>query len=217
MLKNRNPKLKVLLSIGDLGGATFSVVASTNRTRRVFADSVMDLCKEFQFDGVDIDWEFPAIRTGFKPDRINLIHLLVELREREEHQWRNYNNNPLIISMAVGTPLVIASTSYIIPALAKLVDFVNLMSYDFHYFRPDRPFTGHHAPLYPRSSDKAYYSTLNVAWSATYWASRGMPLKKIIVGVPTYARTYNLVVPIGQGVMNAPASGVGLGGGKLNY
>ncbi len=44
-----------------------------------------------------------------------------------------------------------------------------------------------------------------------------MPLRKIMVGVPTYARTYNLVVPIGQNQMNAPASGPGLGRGKLNY
>lgn len=38
-----------------------------------------------------------------------------------------------------------------------------------------------------------------------------------MVGVPTYARTYNLVVPIGQGMINAPASGPGLGRGKINY
>lgn len=44
-----------------------------------------------------------------------------------------------------------------------------------------------------------------------------MPLKKIIIGVPTYARTYNLVVPVGQNVINAPANGPGIGRGKMNY
>lgn len=44
-----------------------------------------------------------------------------------------------------------------------------------------------------------------------------MPLAKIIVGVPTYARTYSLAVPIGQHMVNAPALGPGLGRGKLNY
>ena len=44
-----------------------------------------------------------------------------------------------------------------------------------------------------------------------------MPLEKIVVGVPTYARTYNLVVPIGQNMINGPASGPGLGRGKINY
>lgn len=55
------------------------------------------------------------------------------------------------------------------------------------------------------------------AWTATYWANSGMPLRKIIVGVPTYARTYNLVVPIGQNMINVPARGPGIGKGKLNY
>ena len=53
------------------------------------------------------------------------------------------------------------------------------------------------------------------AWSATYWANYGMPLEKIVLGIPTYARTYNLVVPISQG-LDVPVSGPGLGGGKLN-
>jgi len=54
------------------------------------------------------------------------------------------------------------------------------------------------------------------AWSATYWANKGMPLNKIVLGVPFYARSYNLVVPIAQG-MDVPVNGPGLGRGKLNY
>lgn len=57
LAKLAHPQLKVLLSVGDLGdGAAFSVVASSNRTRRRFADSLLDFAEEFRFDGVDLDW-----------------------------------------------------------------------------------------------------------------------------------------------------------------
>lgn len=61
-----------------------------------------------------------------------------------------------------------------------------------------------------------FYTNIQ-AWTATYWANSGMPLRKIMIGVPTYARTYNLVVPIVQNMINLPASGPGIGKGKLNY
>ncbi|KAH7643574.1 chitinase-like protein 3 [Dermatophagoides farinae] len=226
MMKIQYPKLKVMLSIGDLGGTMFSIVTSTNRTRERFIISILDICTEFNFDGIDIDWEFPGFRTpGLSRDKQNLVQFLKELRQMSKLIWPNdINNNnnrgsssSFLISLAVGAPLMIASTSYLIPEIEKFVDFVNLMSYDFHYYRPDKPYTGHHAPLYPRSTDNAYFSTLNVAWTATYWANSGMPLRKIMIGVPTYARTYNLVVPIVQNMINLPASGPGIGKGKLNY
>ncbi|KAH9413062.1 hypothetical protein DERP_006747 [Dermatophagoides pteronyssinus] len=219
MMKLQYPKLKVMLSIGDLGGAMFSIVTSTNRTRERFIISILDICTEFNFDGIDIDWEFPGFRTpGLSSDKQNLVLFLKDLRKMAKLVWQNdINQGSFIVSLAVGAPLMIASTSYIIPEIGKFVDFVNLMSYDFHYYRPDKPYTGHHSPLYPRSNDNAYFSTLNVAWTATYWANSGMPLRKIMIGVPTYARTYNLVVPIGQNMINVPASGPGIGKGKMNY
>ena len=85
--------------------------------------------------------EFPALRSGFREDRRNFVLLLEELRNRADEVWRtrrsdrkgggktkkgiktkgNKKSN-FIISVAVGAPLIIASTSYIIPALAKLVN-----------------------------------------------------------------------------------------------
>jgi len=37
-----------------------------------------------------------------------------------------------------------------------------------------------------------------------------------MLGIPTYARTYNLAVPINQG-LDSPVTGPGMGNGKLNY
>src|SRR5690349_11304001 len=60
-LKKINPSLKVILSLGGWGGCkTCSEVFSTDDGRKEFAQSVNQLCEEYQTDGVDIDWEYPA-------------------------------------------------------------------------------------------------------------------------------------------------------------
>ncbi|CAG2117172.1 unnamed protein product, partial [Medioppia subpectinata] len=212
-LKTINRKLKVMLSVGDgKESKYFSKMVANDNSRDNFVASVLDMCDMFGFDGIDIDWEFPHFKTGTKEDKQNFILLLKELRAEGIRRFRD----DFIISATVGTPLVIAMASYDIPLIAEVVDFVNLMSYDFNIYRSDRPYTGHHSPLYPRPTEKGYYLTLNAAWAATYWANKGMPLHKIILGVPTYARTYNLVVPVSQG-LDVPVTGPGIGGGRLNY
>src|SRR5687768_7426830 len=61
-LKKRNPSLKVLLSLGGWGGcSTCSDVFSSNDGRKAFASSVKELNNYFDTDGIDLDWEYPAI------------------------------------------------------------------------------------------------------------------------------------------------------------
>ncbi|GFV90976.1 acidic mammalian chitinase [Trichonephila clavipes] len=96
------------------------------------------------------------------------------------------------------------------------IDFVNLMSYDFQMYSPNSPLTAHHSPLFSRNSDKRMNYFLNGAWAAAFWEARGMPRKKIMLGIPTHARTYYLKSPY-INALDAPASGPGVGKGKLTY
>ncbi|OTF74660.1 hypothetical protein BLA29_013081, partial [Euroglyphus maynei] len=93
----------------------------TNRTRERFIISILDICAEFNFDGVDIDWEFPGFRTpGLSSDKQNLVLFLQDLRKMAKLVWQNdMNQGSFLISLAVGAPLMIASTSYIIPEIGK--------------------------------------------------------------------------------------------------
>ena len=85
-LKSSNTKLKVLLSLGGWGGCEFcSPVFSTEAGRNEFAQSVKELNDYFGTDGIDLDWEYPAIEgyPGHKyqsVDRNNFTSLVKAIR-----------------------------------------------------------------------------------------------------------------------------------------
>ncbi|KAI1288082.1 Acidic mammalian chitinase [Halotydeus destructor] len=203
-LKLKNNDLKIILSVADKGhGSSFSRMSSSRLGRKKFVNSLLDLVEIYNFDGVEIDWEFPAWKGLPVYDKSNFIYLFQAIRKVSKKR----KMGDLLISAAVATPVAVVSASYDIPQLAD---------YDYHSFRKDRPYTGHHSPLYPRPQERDYFATLNIAWAAAYWANTGMPIKKINIGVPSFARTYNLAFAHGHG-LDVPTQGPGLGQGRLNY
>ncbi|MBL7828353.1 MAG: glycoside hydrolase, partial [Saprospiraceae bacterium] len=61
-LKKQFPTLKVLLSLGGWCGCEHcSTVFSSAGGRAEFSESVLALMKTYQTDGLDLDWEYPAI------------------------------------------------------------------------------------------------------------------------------------------------------------
>ncbi|HEX7457445.1 MAG TPA: glycosyl hydrolase family 18 protein, partial [Ginsengibacter sp.] len=87
-LKKRNPQLKIILSLGGWGGCkTCSSVFSTKKGRRIFSKSAKQLSNYFGTDGIDLDWEYPAI-AGFPghaygpEDKPNFTALIKQLRKK---------------------------------------------------------------------------------------------------------------------------------------
>lgn len=70
------------------------------------------------------------------------------------------------------------------------MDFINLMTYDFHFYTKTTPFTGFNSPLYAADSEKEYLRTLNINFSAYNWNASGLAKEKIVVGLPTYGHTF---------------------------
>lgn len=81
----KNPKLKVLLSVGGFDARGFSDAAATPEARRAFARSCREVSERYGLDGIDLDWEFPVIAgwgaiKGRPEDRANFTLLLREVR-----------------------------------------------------------------------------------------------------------------------------------------
>lgn len=74
-LKLQNPKLKVLLAIGgwSFGTERFKTMASNKYNRRLFIFSATEFLRARNFDGLDLDWEFPRGAD----DKKNFVELLM--------------------------------------------------------------------------------------------------------------------------------------------
>ena len=88
-LKEINPDLKILVSAGGWSwSGNFSDAALTSESRKQFAQSVVDMIREHNLDGIDIDWEYPGqIGAGnvYRPeDKQNFTLLLRDVRRKLE-------------------------------------------------------------------------------------------------------------------------------------
>ncbi|KAK4878741.1 hypothetical protein RN001_011247 [Aquatica leii] len=196
-LKNTNPTLKTLLGIGGWseGSERFSAMVRTKKTRRVFIQSVLEFLKTYGFDGIDLDWEYPTRRGGKPEDKTNLSLLLKELRkEFDEHGY--------LLTMAVISGAGSIDSIYEVSSLSKFLDYILLMTYDMHSSANGR--TGENAPL--RSND-----SFNVEFSTKSWIQKGANRAKIILGIPTYGKSFTLTDHKNHGI-GAPTKGPGLPG-----
>jgi chitinase len=84
--KKIHPNLKVMIACGGWGGSGgFSEMARTVENRKKFVESVSSFIKEYNLDGLDIDWEYPGMEGNGNPfipeDKENFTSLMRELRE----------------------------------------------------------------------------------------------------------------------------------------
>lgn len=168
-----------------IGGANdelskaFSIMSSSNATRTKFVDNIVKFLKNQSLSGVDIDWEYPKIE-----DKEKFSLLLRDLKESLKAQG-------LGLSIAVAPDKWRAKDFYDIKTISKLVDFINLMTYDYHGSWDSN--VGHHAQFFPHHEDSGYTKELNVVASVNYWLSNGAPARKLVVGIPTYGNVFVLI------------------------
>ncbi|TGO28825.1 hypothetical protein BPAE_0022g00150 [Botrytis paeoniae] len=83
-LKANFPGLKTYISVGGwaAGGQVLSDMVSISANRQAFIDSALRFVKTYAFDGIDIDWEYPAAEDqgGVAADTANFVQFMKELR-----------------------------------------------------------------------------------------------------------------------------------------
>lgn len=171
-LKEENPDLKILLSIGGWGAGRFSEMASTAERRASFAFDCKRKMDEYGLDGIDLDWEYPTSSaagiSSSVDDTENFTLLVKAIREA-------------IGPDALLTMASVCSALYVdFPSVINCFDFINVMSYDMRDGRKDVL----HNALYP--SGNSGYMCTDEAVKAHLAA--GVPKDKLVVGLPFYGR-----------------------------
>jgi chitinase len=187
-LKKEYPALKIMVSVGGWGGCgTCSELFSSEEHRHNFARTAVALFRKYQVDGLDLDWEYPAIAGypghAFSPgDRDNFTELVKTIRNEMDPQ--------MILSFAAGGFEDYLAKSIDWKKVMPLIDFVNLMTYDL--VGGYSQVTGHHTPL----AGKAESVSKCVSWLLL----NKVPADKLIVGAAYYARVWEKVSNVNHGL-----------------
>jgi len=201
-LKRRYPHLRVMVSIGGwTGSGRFSDIAVSDSSRRRFVSSAIDeFIRRFPgvFDGLDIDWEYPVggglPENAKRPeDRRNFTLLMNELRRQLDEQGSRDGRRYELAAATTAGEQGIANLE--VDSLAKVVDFLNVMTYDYY---AGGSVTGFNAPLHSAVNDPS--PKRNVDSTVAIYLRAGLPPNKLVVGVPYYARAYGNVPAVNEGL-----------------
>jgi chitinase len=203
-LKRRYPALKTEISIGGTGD--FSDAALTQQSRaHLIASCVSLFFRTYSgaFDGIDLDWEFPvsggpANLTSRPADRRDFTLLLRQFRSALNVAGRQRHEH-LLLTAALpagrlqSDGLYDPSTSYQLAAVARLLDWVNLMTYDF--VDGYSTVSGFDAPMWPSPSDptpEVVKRWNSVATAVDYYELKGVPADKIVLGEPFFSLAFTV-------------------------
>lgn len=162
---------KVLLAVGGWSyndvplESTF--VEATNSSDKVkkFGDNIIQMCNDYGFDGVDIDWEHPRVDGNTSKQ---YEELMLYLAEKLHAQGKLLTS--AVLSGATADGNIYYDAAAHTDAVLNAVDWVNIMAYD--------------------GGDGERHSSYEFAVnSGNYWLqNRKMPASKVVLGVPFYAR-----------------------------
>lgn len=163
--------VKVFIAVGGWSyhdtplESTFVAATETEEKRAAFVDAIVNLCDDYGFDGVDMDWEHPRTDGNSGKQYEATMLALAEKLHAEGKQLSS-----AVLSGATADGLIYYDAAAHSDKVLAAVDWINVMAYD--------------------GGDGDRHSAYDFAVNCgTYWTGqRGLSADKVVLGVPFYAR-----------------------------
>jgi chitinase len=180
--------VKVILSLGGWGwDKQFASIVSRPGVLDLYTRSVMGIAGEFDYDGIDLDWEYPDT-----PEEVAGFERLVRRFRQELDALGLKKGRSMQLTMAASSN---AGTLRWLDKefLLETMDWINVMTYDFA--GPWTDYAGHHSPLYA-SSKQPKGNPRSTELTMKYLVEdRGLPANRLAVGIPLYGRGFGVAEP----------------------
>lgn len=210
-LKSKYPNLKVLLSVGgDADGnheKYFSLLESSTG-KIAFTNSVNVALKAHGFDGLDLAFQFPKMKTKKVRSTVGSVWYSFQKTigvagkpvddNSEQHKSQfsslvielknSFRLDGYQLSVTV-LPNVNATLYLDVPTIKNSVDFITVSAFDV--FTPLRNPKEADYPA-PTLSVSDRNTEENVDAWASFLIAGGLPANRVVVGIPTYARAWKI-------------------------
>jgi chitinase len=178
--------VKVLLSLGGWGwDEQFAAIVSQAEAEDRYVNSVLTIVDQYDYDGIDLDWEYPDT----KEEVIGFDRLCRRFRKELDALGRKQGRHLLQTMAASANPPTLRWLSN--KLLLETMDWLNVMTYD--YAGDWTSYAGHHAPLF--ASPKQPGPPRSIELTMKYLTERGMPANRLAVGLPLYGKGFAVSEP----------------------
>ena len=178
----------MVLSLGGWGwDDEFAAIVADPGAEGRYVEAVLKLVDEADYDGIDLDWEYPDTEReveGFERLSRRLRAGLDAIGERK--------GRPMVLTMAASSnpgTLRWLRTDF----LLETMDWINVMTYDYAGDWTD--YAGHHSPLFASSKPPGEAKRSTEATMRYLVEERGMPADRLAVGIPLYGRGFAVAEP----------------------
>ncbi|KAA1066568.1 hypothetical protein PGT21_033796 [Puccinia graminis f. sp. tritici] len=182
--------VSISLTVGGWTGSKyFSKLVADEESRKTFVQTILRAVKKYDFDGVDLDWEYPNVPGNdgnilSKDDSANYLKFLKTLRQVLGSKAR--------ISAAVAVHGFMGPDGKYLTdhkAYAEVLDFITIMAYDL-YSPSSGELAGPNAPMFDTCNDPEVKFSVDQAIKT--WTSTGFPAAQILLGLPAYGYKYTM-------------------------
>ncbi|KAJ7140504.1 hypothetical protein C8R43DRAFT_892711, partial [Mycena crocata] len=192
-LKKNNVALKVFLSIGGWSfndpptSNIFSELVGSDANTATFISSTLNTLQAYGFDGIDVDWEYPAAydRGGAPADKANYVTFMSKVKAA--FKPRGYG-------LTFTAP---SSFWYLqhfdLPGLMQYADWVNIMTYDLH--GASHIFTWDGTDPYIGPLVLAHTNLTEISMTLSLFNNVGVDPSQIVLGIGFYGRSFQLADP----------------------